>query len=107
MPFSIESELAGQVARLTLRGELDAAAAPVFKSEIEGLAVASPRHLVLFTSDLTFMASAGLRVLIFAKQKLGSEVSIYLVSPRAPVVDTLQKTGFFRSVYIVDREPGL
>jgi anti-anti-sigma regulatory factor len=46
------------------------------------------------------MASAGLRVLIFAKQKLGAEVPIYIISPQEPIVDTLEKTGFLQCVYV-------
>jgi stage II sporulation protein AA (anti-sigma F factor antagonist) len=60
---------------------------------------------VLFMRDLTFMASAGLRILIFAKQKLGDQVNIYIVQPQEQILDTLQKTGFDQSVYIVDDDP--
>ena len=52
--------------------------------------------------DLEYMASAGLRVLIFAKQKMGSEVDIYVVAPQEMVLDTLNKTGFAQSVFIVE-----
>jgi anti-anti-sigma regulatory factor len=49
------------------------------------------------------MASAGLRILIFAKQKQ-SDLKIYLLKPQETVVDTLKKTGFYQSVYVVDRD---
>jgi hypothetical protein len=50
------------------------------------------------------MSSAGLRVLIFAKQK-SPNLTIYMVKPQAPIVDTLKKTGFYDGVYVTDTEP--
>jgi anti-anti-sigma factor len=100
MPFSISSQIVNGVAKFTLTGELDAGSAPNFRTEIEKVAAQKPKRLVLFVKDLTFMASAGLRVLIFAKQKLGAEVPIYIISPQEPIVDTLEKTGFLQCVYV-------
>ena len=100
MPFQVSSEITNDVAKLTLSGELDASSAGVFKEEIEKVSAQQPKRLVLMVKDLEFMASAGLRVLIFAKQKLGTDVSIYVISPQEPVLDTLEKTGFHHSVHI-------
>ncbi len=101
MSFSVSSKIANDVAKFILSGELDAGSAGIFRAEIEKVAAQRPKRLVLMVRDLAFMASAGLRVLIFAKQKLGTEVPIYIVSPQEPIVDTLQKTGFHQSVHIV------
>jgi anti-anti-sigma factor len=100
MPFSISSQLKNDVAKFTLSGELDASSAGNFRTEIEKVAGQKPKRLVLLVKDLTFMASAGLRVLIFAKQKLGPDVPIYIISPQEPILDTLEKTGFLQSVYV-------
>ncbi len=101
MDFNLSCEIVNKVAKFVLVGELDASSAGMFRTKVEEIAAQSPIRLVLNVKDLTFMASAGLRVLIFAKQKLGTEVSVYIVSPQEPIVDTLQKTGFQDSVYIV------
>jgi anti-anti-sigma factor len=101
MSFNVTSEMSNDVAKFTLSGELDASSAGAFRTEIEKMAAQKPKRIVLMVKDLAFMASAGLRVLIFAKQKLGAEVPIYIVRPQEPIVDTLQKTGFHHSVYIV------
>lgn len=101
MPFQVSSQITNEVAKFTLSGELDASSSDIFRMEIEKIAAQKPTRLVLLVKDLSFMASAGLRVLIFAKQKLGTDVPIYVVSAQEPVLDTLQKTGFHQSVHIV------
>ena len=105
MPFDVTSGVTEGVARITLSGELDAGSASRFKQSIESVLPASPKRLVLFTKDLTFMASAGLRVLIFARQKLGDDVTIVVVAPQESILDTLQKTGFHHSVQVVASYP--
>jgi anti-anti-sigma factor len=102
MSLQISSEFKNDAAKITLSGELDAGSAGIFREEIEKMAVQGPKRLVLMVKELSFMASAGLRVLIFAKQKLGTEVSIYIINPQEPIVDTLEKTGFHHSVHMAE-----
>ena len=102
MNFKANLEINNAIAKITLAGELDANTAPLFKEQIERALTDNIESLVLLMSDLEYMASAGLRVLIFAKQKLGTTVEIYLVQPQAMVRDTIEKTGFHHSVIICD-----
>lgn len=102
MSFTAELEVNNSLAKITLSGELDASTAPTFKEKVEEAAQENVNRLVLMMADLEFMASAGLRILIFSKQKMGSEVDIYLISPQEMVLDTLEKTGFHHSVIILD-----
>lgn len=105
MAFQIESAVAENVARLTLHGELDSLSARVFQTEVEKIANQTIDTLVLDLEDLNFMSSAGLRVLIYSKQKIGPKLSIYIVKPQELIVDTLEKTGLQHSVTIVDQYP--
>ncbi|WP_149243789.1 anti-sigma factor antagonist [Dyadobacter sp. 32] len=105
MAFSIESVIASPVATLTLTGELDSLSARVFQTEIEKIANQSIDSLVLDMENLIFMSSAGLRVLIYSKQKIGPQLSIFIVKPQELIVDTLEKTGLHHSVTIVDKFP--
>lgn len=105
MAFDAQLAMTDSTATITLAGSLDASSAPRFKEIIEEAAVQSPSRLVLLMENLEFMASAGLRVLIFAKQKMGAEVDIYVVGSQGPVLGTLTMSGFHHSVYIQETYP--
>lgn len=106
MAFDAKLVMNENVAMITLSGSLDAAAAPRFKEVIEEAAGQTPTRLVLLMNELEFLASAGLRVLIFAKQKMGANVDIYVVGSQGPVLGTLEMSGFHHSVYIQDTYSG-
>src|SRR5271154_7053521 len=106
MAFDCTYEIIDGVAHVTLTGELDAGSAGQFKTAIEQIALTKPARLVLMVGDLIFMASAGLRVLVFAKQKMGINVSIYVVGAQGPVLSTLQMSGFHQSVYLQNSYTG-
>ena len=101
MAFAAALEVSGQTATITLSGELDAAVAGQLKELVEQAAAGQPRRLVLHLPELEYMASAGLRILIFTKQKLGTEVSIFMVGCQAPILSTLRMSGFAESVYLL------
>lgn len=94
--------LPNRVAQITLTGELDAGSASLFKATIEQAAAKEPTRVVLKCSELKFMASAGLRVLIFAKQKMGPKTELHIVGAQPAVLNTITMTGFDRSVVIAD-----
>ena len=102
MAFDATLETSGNIATIALSGELDANSAGVFRTRVEEAAASNPDKLVLMMEDLSFMASAGLRVLIFAKQKMGSEVDVFVVAPQEPVRETMEMTGFHHSVIMLD-----
>jgi anti-anti-sigma factor len=106
MAFTATLEIIDDVAKITLAGELDAATASVLKMEVEKAAEQKVKRLVLLAHDLEYMASAGLRVLLFSKQKMGHDVDIYVVGAQEFILDTLEKTGFAQSVILVDEYEG-
>ena len=106
MPLQMSSSVEGSTARLSLAGELDGASAPSVRDAVDGLLRDRPERLVLLVEKLTFMASAGLRILIFAKQKQPN-LKIYVIRPQDTVIDTLKKTGFYQGVYILNSEAEL
>src|SRR5690242_15326250 len=104
MALTMHSSSEGNTAKLRLVGEVDGTTAGLMRAEVDKLLGSSPRQLILQMEELTFMSSAGLRVLIFAKQKAPT-LDIYVVKPQPPIVDTLRKTGFYDGVYVTDTEP--
>jgi anti-sigma B factor antagonist len=102
MAFSAKTEVTSGIAHVVLTGELDASSAPDFKAAIEKVSAEKPRRLVLMMQDLEYMASAGLRVLIFAKQKLGPSSDMFIIGAQPSVVETLQMTGFHHSAVLLN-----
>jgi anti-anti-sigma factor len=102
MAFNSVYEMVNGVAKITLTGELDAAAAPAFRTDVEKAAAAKVKSVALVMKDLEYMASAGLRALVFAKQKMGSSVEIFMIGLQEPVMETITMTGFQNSVTFLD-----
>lgn len=102
MAFSLTSEARGRIAVITLIGELDAGVAGQFRDAVEQAARADADRLVLDMTNLDYMASAGLRGLVFAKQKMGANVDIFVVGAHDAVFETIEMTGFHHSVFMLD-----
>jgi anti-anti-sigma factor len=102
MALNATLETINDLGKITLSGELDASTAPIFKEKVEQAASQKVKRLALLMQDLEYMSSAGLRVLIFAKQKMGSGTDIYVVGAQEMVMETIEKTGFSQSVIILD-----
>jgi anti-anti-sigma factor len=102
MSFKVTSTFENGVAKFTLTGRLDANTAPQFKTEIEKLASERPSVVALFVSELEYMASAGIRMLVFTKQKLGAQTDIYVIGAQPQIISTLEMTGVDKSVILTD-----
>lgn len=102
MPFSVSVTTAADIATIELSGELDASSAPAFHDTIEKAAAAGVSQVAIRAHGLTYMASAGLRSLVFARQKMGDDVRITVTGASAPVARTIRQAGFDRSVTLID-----
>ena len=101
MAFSLLTEKRDRVAIITLGGELDASVAAQLRDAVEKIAGTDAERLVLDMTNLDYMASAGLRGLVFAKQKM-SAVDIYIVGAHDAVFETIEMTGFQHSVFMLE-----
>jgi anti-sigma B factor antagonist len=88
---------------LSLAGKLTATTAQEFSTAVEKALEAS-NALVLDFKDLSYLASAGLRVLVAAQKKLSaSEGSLSLLNVRREVMDVFEVTGLDE---VLDIHPG-
>ncbi|MDD5198500.1 MAG: anti-sigma factor antagonist [Terrimicrobiaceae bacterium] len=102
MTLTITSEAAAGIVKITLAGHLNAANAPEFQREIEKAAALPPTAVVLLLGELEYMSSAGLRIILFGKQKMGPKVKIYAVAPLAEVRETIRLSGFHHALTFLE-----
>ncbi|MEB3160169.1 MAG: anti-sigma factor antagonist [Synechocystis sp.] len=103
MALDVTLTIVNDVATIGLSGDLDASTAPTFHEKIKEAASHNLKKLILQLDELDYMASAGLRGLIFSKQQMPS-VNIYVVNAQESVKDTIEKTGFHHSVIMVESD---
>jgi len=101
MAFSLLTERRDRVAIIILTGELDASVAGQLRDAVQQISGTDVERLVLDMTNLDYMASAGLRGLVFAKQKM-SNVDIYIVGAHDAALETIEMTGFHQSVFMLD-----
>ncbi|MGF1425305.1 STAS domain-containing protein [Kitasatospora sp. LaBMicrA B282] len=102
MPLSVSVSTSRDTATIELVGELDAASAPAFHDTIEQAAAAGVSTVLIRAHALTYLASAGLRSLVFARQKMGDQVTITVAGACAPVARTIRQAGFDRGLTLTE-----
>jgi anti-anti-sigma factor len=103
MAFNASYKMVNGVAQVTLVGEADAAAGPAFRAEIEKAIAAKARSVALLVENLDYLSSAGLRVLVFTRQRLGAQVKLYMIGAQESVRETLMMTGLHHAVILLDK----
>ena len=98
--FSINYE--NKVVKVTLSGSLDAKRAPSLAEEIKKLIGKDIEKIVFFAKDLEYISSAGLRVIIFSKQKIGTDIKLYMVGATEDVLDVIKMSGIDNIMEITD-----
>ena len=98
--FSINYE--NKVVKVTLSGNLDAKRAPGLADEIKKLIGKDIEKIVFFAKDLEYISSAGLRVIIFSKQKIGKDIKLYMVEATEDVLDVIKMSGIDNIMEITD-----
>ena len=102
MECNISVDFRDGIAKVNISGELDATNAPALSDELKELIGQDVRKVVFFLKDLEYISSAGLRVIVFAKQKMGADVQVYIISPQPDVLDVIKMTGFESFLNIQD-----
>jgi len=93
--MEISKESSGEYERLTVTGRLDAYGADRLAKTLKEAVTHGARHLRLDFSELAFVSSAGLRVLLqFYKQLKGLHGSLAITDCSAPVKMVIALAGF-------------
>ncbi|HHP7232905.1 MAG TPA: STAS domain-containing protein, partial [Xenococcaceae cyanobacterium] len=95
-------EVTQDTAKIFLSGVLDASAVEILQKALEKALAQRVKRVVFLLQDLESISTNALRTLIFAKQKLDSEVEFYLVGARESVKNCIQKSEFYESVTMLD-----
>jgi anti-anti-sigma factor len=81
------------VAVVSVGGEIDVSTAPAFEEVIAEALEEDPPALVVELSGVTFMASAGLRILAATQEEVGDSVQLAVVADHAAASRPMQLTG--------------
>lgn len=77
-----------------LKGRLDAVVAPTLHEAMSKIYDKKVNSVTFEASELEFISSAGLRVIVMAKQKLGADVNLYLKNANDGIKSVMELTGF-------------
>ena len=91
---------AGEV-NVVLKGRLDATVAPQLHTEMAKMEGTDIKKVTFDVKDLEYIASAGLRVIIFTKQKLGADTEIFMKDVNDDVMQVLEMTGCNNFVTVI------
>lgn len=94
-------------AALFLEGDLDTKSAPQLLDELTKIALAELEELRIHAAELSFMSSAGLRALVFAKQKMPHTSRLLLIGASDPIKEVITRTGLQSAVTLLDSVDGL
>jgi anti-anti-sigma factor len=96
-------ELAGNILNVTLGGKLDAVRAPELMEELKKMSGQKLEKIIFYTAELEYISSAGLRAIIFAKQKIGLDSEIFFVGAQEAVLDVINMSGLDNFLTILDK----
>jgi anti-sigma B factor antagonist len=81
------------VAVVSVGGEIDLSTAPAFEAAIATALEANPAVLVIELSQVSFMASVGLRILAATQENAGKSARVAVVANNSAVSRPIQLTG--------------
>ena len=92
-PITTSVDHHGGTAVVSVGGEVDLSTAPAFEAAIATALTDEPPVIVLDLSDVTFMASVGLRILVATQEELRESVRVAVVANSPATSRPIQMTG--------------
>ena len=97
--FEVKQE--GAILTIVLGNELATANAPALMDELNNYRDKGIEKVVFDATNLTYIASSGIRTIIFAKQKLGADTQIFMKDVNDDVMQVLEMTGSSNFITII------
>ena len=91
--MTIEKILNGSDLTITLNGRLDTITAPRLEAELKGC-LGGVEHLVLDFAELTYLSSAGLRVLLATQKIMNKQGDMVVRNVNDIIAEIFDVTGF-------------
>lgn len=102
MTLSIQSIEENEIVTLVLQGNVDTKTAPELLEVLTNLKLKEISHLKIELTEVNFMSSAGLRALVFAKQKMVHDSVVSVVNANEEIKDVITKTGLSTAVSFIN-----
>ena len=91
--FNVEKKSEGKNVTLVLSGRLDTSTAPELEAEVKA-SVEGTENLIFDFTDLDYISSAGLRVLLSALKMMSKQGSMKITNVNKSVLEIFEITGF-------------
>jgi anti-sigma B factor antagonist len=91
--FNVEKKSEGKNVTLVLSGRLDTSTAPELEAEVNAV-IEGTENLIFDLTELDYISSAGLRVLLSALKMMSKQGSMKITNVNESVMDIFNITGF-------------
>ena len=91
--MTIEKTINGTTTTLKIIGRLDTTTAPELEAAVDGC-VAGMTELVLDCSELEYVSSAGLRVILKAQKTMSNQGNMKITNVNETIMEVFDITGF-------------
>ena len=91
--MTIEKKINNDAVTLTISGRLDTQTAPELENEL-GAVLGSAKELVFDMTNLEYVSSAGLRVILKAQKAMNAQGSMKLTGVNDSIMEVFDITGF-------------
>ena len=102
MTLTIRTIEENQIVTLVLQGDVDTKTAPELLEVLTTLKLKELSELKIDLTEVNFMSSAGLRALVFAKQKMNHDSIVSVVHPNDEIKDVIIKTGLSNAISFIN-----
>ena len=103
MENQFEVKQDGAILTIVLGEELATGNAPALMEELNKFKNQGIEKIVFDATKLTYIASSGIRVIIFAKQKLGGNPEIEFVNCAKDIYDVFEMTGIQSYITFINK----